>query len=171
MIVIALFGVDHYLNQRKINDLLVQNKALDQNLKMSLQITPSRQIIYKTRTLTGEVKTVIKYLPPEGSAEVTQDADSGETNLKIEHYGWTFRPLLSGMADNDGLSGGIGARFYFYDRWGAGGLLKLSENIKDIKPKIFIDRRIDDFVPFLYNTSVGLQGGIDTLGITVNAYF
>lgn len=166
----ALFAFNSFLKDRAINTLTEQNTTLQNDLKAQITITPKRQIIYKTRTITGEVKTIIKYLPVEGSATINQNADTGEIDLKAKNHGWTFRPLASGMIDNKGLSGGIGARLYFYDRWGAGGIVSLSNNINEVKPKIFVDRRVDDFVPFLYNTSVGLQGGIDTLGIAVNAY-
>lgn len=153
-----------------INALSAQNATLQNDLRAQITFTPKRQIIYKTRTVAGEVKTIIKYLPAEGSATINQNADTGEIDLKAKNHGWTFRPLASGMIDNKGLSGGIGARLYFYDRWGAGGIVSLSNNINEVKPKIFVDRRVDDFVPFLYNTSVGLQGGLGTIGIAVNAY-
>ena len=159
-----------FLKDKAIDSLTIQNNTLQADLRAQITFQPKGKIVYKTRTLAGEVKTIIKYLPQEGSATVSQNADTGEIDLKVKNHGWTFRPLASGMIDNKGLSGGIGARLYFYERWGAGGIVSLSNNINEVKPKIFVDRRVDDFVPFLYNTSVGLQGGIDTLGIAVNAY-
>ena len=159
-----------FLKDKAIDSLTIQNNTLQSDLRAQITFQPKGKIVYKTRTLAGEVKTIIKYLPQEGSATVSQNADTGEIDLKVKNYGFTLRPLIAGMADNEGLSGGLGARVFFYNRYGAGGIIAISDKASEIKPKIFIDRRIDDLVPFLYNTSVGLQGGIDSIGITVNAY-
>ena len=170
IIVVVLFGVDHYLNQRKINDLLVQNKALDQSLKMSFEITPSRQIIYKTRTIKGEVKTVIKYLPPEGSAEVTQSSDGENTELHINARGFVFEPALVGLIAREPQIG-AGARLVYWDRYGAGAGLGLSNEVSKLSPFIYADRRIDDFIPFLHNSALGIAATYQDNKVTAAAVF
>ena len=87
----ALFAFNNFLKEKAINSLTEQNTTLAADLKAQITFTPKRQIIYKTRTQAGEVKTVVKYLPPEGTAEIKQSSDGGNIELSVNALGLTFR--------------------------------------------------------------------------------
>lgn len=160
-----------YLKDNAINSLTAQNTTLAADLKTQITFTPKRQIIYKTRTVAGEVKTIIKYVPQEGSAEITQSTDGNNTELRVNALGWTFRPALVGLIGKEPQIG-LGARLFYWNRYGAGAGLGFSR--ENISPFIFADRRIDDFIPFFYNSSLGAGAAYQNQSFsfiaTFNAY-
>lgn len=167
----ALFSFNNYLKERAINSLTERNTTLAADLKAQITFAPKGKIIYKTRTVQGEVKTVIKYLPPEGSAEITQSTDGENTELRVNALGWTFRPALVGLIGKEPQIG-LGARLFYWNRYGAGAGLGFSR--ENISPFIFADRRIDDLIPFLYNSSLGAGAAYQNKSFsfiaTFNAY-
>lgn len=116
------------------------------------------------RQADGTVKTEVKYLPPEGKAEVVQPT-VGTTEISVKRAGFTFRPAVQGLVGKD-LKGGLGARLAYFDRYGAGVGLDT-----DLEGYLFVDRRLDDLTGLLKNTTVGLYGGRWRLGVLVGVYF
>lgn len=162
----------NYLKSNEINRLTALNTSMDKDLKARITISGPK-VIYQTRTLAGEVKTVVKYLPPEGSADISQNV-SGDVSVKVKRAGLTFRPALFGLVGREAQPG-IGARLAYFGRYGAGAGIGLSNNIEDLQPFVFVDRRIDDLVPFTHNTTFGIFGGYQhhaaTVGGMVAVYF
>lgn len=154
----ALFAFNNYLKEKAINSLTEQNTTLSADLKAQITFTPKRQIIYKTRTVAGEVKTIIKYVPQEGSAIITQSTDGEKLELRVNALGLTFRPALLGLIGQKPQIG-IGARLFYWQRYGAGVGFGFSR--ENISPLVFADRRVDDLVPFMYNSALGLGFGYD----------
>lgn len=144
---------NNFLKGETINALTEQNKNLQADLKAQITITAKRQIIYKTRTKEGEVKTVIKYLPAEGSATINQNVESGEISLSVKNKGLTARLSLIGLIDKEPAAG-IGLRALYWGRYGIGGGAAFKES--SIFPLVYFDRYIDDFIPFAHNTSLGI---------------
>lgn len=162
----ALFAFNSFLKDRAINTLTEQNTTLQNDLKAQITITPKRQIIYKTRTLAGEVKTVIKYLPPEGSATINQNSDTGDISLKVTNKGLSLRLAAIGIIDKQPALG-FGARLLYWGRYGVGAGLAFPEN--RILPLAFADRYVDDFIPFAHNTSIGITAVYDSNNISARA--
>lgn len=162
----------NYLKDSEIKRLTALNTSMDKDLKARITISGPK-VIYQTRTVTGEVKTVVKYLPPEGSADISQNV-SGDVSVKVKRAGFTFRPALFGLVGREAQPG-IGARLVYFGRYGAGAGIGLSNNIEDLQPFAFVDRRIDDLVPFTHNTTAGIFGGYQhqafTVGGMVAVYF
>ena len=150
----ALFAFNNFLKEKAINSLTEQNTTLAADLKAQITFTPKRQIIYKTRTQAGEVKTVVKYLPPESTAEIKQSSDGENIELSVNALGLTFRPALVGLLGQNAKIG-AGARLVYWQRYGAG--LGGAYSDQHIYPFAFLDRRIDDLVPFFQNTSLGVS--------------
>jgi hypothetical protein len=174
--------------QKEVDKLSADNGVLADNLKSQVIIEKER-IVYKTRvndprdkvprvngsriSETGKVKTEIKYLPPEGNAEINTDLN-GNTTISIRNKGLCFEPCVSAVTTVEGVKAGLGARLAYWGRYGFGvGVNYLlddngSNNI--FKPQVVIDKRISDVVPFIRNTTVGIvyDGNI---GASISIYF
>lgn len=155
--VIAFLIFNNGLKEQTINNLTAQNTTLAKDLKASISIS-GRKIIYKTRTIAGEVKTVIKYLPPEGSATINQSADSGEIDLRVKSRGLTFKPALATLIGPTPQIG-VEARLAYWNRYGAGLGAGFNNEIKDTSIYAMADRRIDDLLPWFDSPAIGLWGG------------
>ena len=116
------------------------------------------------RQADGTVTTQVKYVPPEGRAEVVQPTE-GPAEITIKRAGFTFSPAVQGLIGQE-LKAGLGARLVYFDRYGAG--LGLDT---DLEGYLFVDRRLDDLTGLLKNTTVGLYGGRGRLGVFVGMYF
>jgi hypothetical protein len=157
---IAYFAVSNYLNVNKIDKLTIENATLSEDLKSKTTIYKDK-VIYQTR-IKEKVVTQIKYLPPEGQATITVD-NNNQTTLTVKEKGFCIYPAFQGIASKT-LQIGLGVRLAYWDRYGLG--LGLSN---EIKPYLYIDRRISDFIPFCQNTSVGISydGGV---GLIVSVF-
>ena len=157
---IAYFAVSNYLNVNKIDKLTIENATLSEDLKSKTTIYKDK-IIYQTR-IKEKVVTHIKYLPPEGQATITVD-NNNQTILTVKEKGFCIYPAIQGIASKT-LQIGLGVRLAYWNRYGLG--LGLSN---EIKPYLYIDRRISDFIPFFQNTSVGISydGGV---GLIVSVF-
>ena len=168
---LGLFAFNNYLKERAINSLTAQNTTLEKDLKAQITFAPKGKVIYKTRTVQGEVKVTVKYLPPEGNVTISQPTDGGNIEMRVNALGLTFRPALLGLLGKEAQIG-LGARLFYWDRYGAG--LGLGFSRENITPLIFCDRRIDDLVPFFYNSALGAGLGYQNNGISFlvsfNAY-
>lgn len=148
---------------RQIDKLAAQSGTLpdSQNARV---VVKDNKLTATVRQADGGVKTEVKYLPPEGRAEVVQPTE-GPTEISVKRAGFTFRPAVQGLMGQE-LKGGLGARLVYFNRYGAG--LGLDT---DLEGYLFVDRRLDDLTGLLKNTTVGLYGGRGRLGILVGVYF
>ena len=148
---------------RQIDKLSAQSGTLSDS-QAALVVVKDNKLTSTVRQLDGTVKTEVKYVPPEGRAEVLQPT-SGTTEISVKRVGFTFRPAVQGLLGKE-LKAGLGARLAYFDRYGAGVGLD-----SDLAGYLFVDRRLDDLTGMLKNTTVGLYGGRGRLGILVGVYF
>lgn len=159
--VIGYLGFCNYLNTKKIDKLTIENSKLADDLKMKTVIYKDK-VVFQVRE-KEKIKTVIKYLPPESSAIITTDLNN-QSSLVIKNKGFTFKPSASFISTSE-LLGGLSCRFLFWDRYGLGIGLN-----SQIRPYIYADRRISDFVPFAENTAIGVCYD-GSFGLIVSLFF
>ena len=148
---------------RKIDELAAQTGTLPESQAAHVMVRDNK-LTATMRQPDGSVKTEVKYVPPEGRAEVVQPTE-GPAEITIKRAGFTFRPAVQGLIGQE-LKGGLGARLVYFDRYGAG--LGLDT---DLEEYLFVDRRLDDLTGLLKNTTVGLYGGRTRIGLLVGVYF
>lgn len=148
---------------RQVDKLAAQSGTLADSQAARI-VVKDNKMTATVRQPDGTVKTDVKYVPPEGSAEVVQPTD-GATEISVKRAGFTFRPAVHGLVDKE-LKAGLGARLAYFDRYGAGIGLDT-----DLEGYLFVDRRLDDLTGLLKNTTVGLYGGRGRLGVLVGVYF
>lgn len=148
---------------RQIDKLAAQSGTLTESQAARVEIKDNK-LTATMRQPDGTVKTEVKYVPPEGRAEVLQPT-AGTTEISVKHAGFTFRPAVYGLVDKK-IKAGLGARLAYFDRYGAGVGLDT-----DLEGYLFVDRRLDDLTGLLKNTTVGLYGGRGRLGVIVGVYF
>lgn len=148
---------------RQIDKLSAQSGTLSDS-QAALVVVKDNKLTATVRQADGSVKTEVKYVPPEGRAEVVQPTE-GPTEISVKRAGLTFRPAVQGLVGKE-LKAGIGVRLVYFDRYGAGVGLD-----NDLEGYLFVDRRLDDLTGLLKNTTVGLYGGRRRLGILVGVYF
>lgn len=146
--IIGYLGFCNYLNTKKIDKLTIENSKLADDLKMKTVIYKDK-IVFQTR-YKDKVITKIEYLPPESHTTITTD-NQDQTTLNIQQKGFCLFPAINGIASST-LQIGFGARLFFWDRYGLG--VGISN---ELKPYLYIDRRISDFIPFMQNTAVGVS--------------
>ena len=159
--IIGYLGFMNYLNNKKIDKLTIENSKLADDLKMKTVIYKDK-VVFQIRE-NEKIKTVIKYLPPESSATITTNTD-GQSSLTIQNKGFTFKPSASFISNSE-LLGGLSCRFLFWDRYGLG----IGLNSK-IRPYVYADRRISDFVPFAENIAIGVCYD-GSLGVIISLFF
>ena len=159
--VIGYLGFMNYLNTKKIDKLTIENSKLADDLKMKTVIYKDK-VVFQVRE-NEKIKTVIKYLPPESSATITTNTD-GQSSLIIKNKGFTFKPSASFISTSE-LLGGLSCRLLFWDRYGLG----IGLNSK-IRPYVYADRRISDFVPFAENTAIGVCYD-GSFGLIISLFF
>lgn len=156
-----IFSLKYNSLLKQRDNLILTNSKLEEGLVNKVKITKT-QIVVQTK-YKDKIITVIKYLPPEGNATIAT-TDLGETLVKIKNKGLTLTPSASFLMNKD-FYAGLSLRLFFWNRYGGGiGFSSI------LKPYGFLDRRIDDFVPFMQNTSVGIfyDGSI---GLQLSVYF
>ena len=146
--IIGYLGFCNYLNTTKIDKLTIENSKLAEDLKMKTVIYKDK-IVFQTR-YKDKVITKIEYLPPESHTIITTD-NQDQTTLNIQTKGFCLFPAINSIASNT-FQFGFGARLFFWDRYGLG--VGISN---ELKPYLYIDRRISDFIPFCQNTAVGVS--------------
>ena len=148
---------------RQVDKLAAQSGTLPES-QSALVVVKDNRLTATMRQPDGSVKTEVKYLPPEGRAEMVQPT-AGTTEISVKRAGFTFRPAVQGLIGKE-LKAGLGARLAYFDRYGAGVGLDT-----DLEGYLFVDRRLDDLTGLLKNTTVGLYGGRGRLGLLVGVYF
>ena len=163
LLVIAGLLFSNWWRGRQIDKLTEQSGTLPDS-QAARVVVKDNKLTATVRQADGTVKTEVKYLPPEGKAEVVQPTE-GPAEITVKQAGFTFRPAVQGLIGQE-LKGGLGARLVYFNRYGAG--LGLDT---DLEGYLFVDRRLDDLTGLLKNTTVGLYGGRGRLGILVGVYF
>lgn len=159
--IIGYLGFCNYLNTKKIDKLTIENSKLADDLKMKTVVYKDK-VVFQVRE-NEKIKTVIKYLPPESSATITTDINN-QSALIIKNKGFTFKPSASFILNSE-LLGGLSCRFLFWDRYGLG----IGLNSK-IRPYVYADRRISDFIPFAENTAIGVCYN-GSFGLIISLFF
>ena len=163
LLVIAGLLFSNWYKARQIDKLSAQSGTLTES-QAARVVVKDNKLTATVRHTDGSVKTEVKYVPPEGKAEVVQPTD-GTTEISVKRAGFTFRPAVQGLVGKE-LKAGLGARLAYFDRYGAGVGLD-----SDLEGYLFVDRRLDDLTGLLKNTTVGLYGGRGRLGVLVGVYF
>ncbi len=163
LLVIAGLLFSNWWRGRQIDKLAEQSGTLPYS-QAARVVVKDNKLTATVRQADGTVKTQVKYVPPEGRAEVVQPTE-GPAEITVKRAGFTFRPAVQGLIGQE-LKGGLGARLVYFDRYGAG--LSLDT---DLEGYVFVDRRLDDLTGLLKNTTVGLYGGRGRLGVLVGVYF
>ena len=108
---------------------------------LDAQVTISENLIQELRRAKdGKVKTITRFLPPEGKTRV-EIPKSGKPRVVVDSSGFTFRPGLSVYYFN-GLKAGMSTKVFFWGRYGAVG------NIERGGVAVGVSRYVDDLVPF-----------------------
>ena len=163
LLVIAGLLFSNWHKGRQIDKLAAQTGTLPDSQSARV-VVKDNKLTATVRQADGSVKTDVKYVPPEGRAEVLHPTD-GATEISVKRAGFTFRPAVQGLVGKE-LKAGLGARLVYFNRYGAG--LGLDT---DLEGYLFVDRRLDDLTGLLKNTTVGLYGGRGRLGVFVGVYF
>ncbi len=163
LLLLAGLLFSNWYRGRKIDELAAQTGTLSDS-QAALVVVKDNKLTATVRQADGSVKTEVKYLPPEGRAEVVQPTD-GATEISVKRAGFTFRPAVQGLLGEE-LKAGLGARLVYFDRYGAGVGLDT-----DLEGYLFVDRRLDDLTGLLKNTTVGLYGGRSRIGLLFGVYF
>ena len=163
LLVIAGLLFSNWWRGRQIDKLAAQSGTLPDSQSARV-VVKDNKLTATVRQADGTVKTQVKYVPPEGRAEVVQPTE-GPAEITVKRAGFTFRPAVQGLIGQE-LKGGLGARLAYFDRYGAG--VGLDTNLEGY---LFVDRRLDDLTGLLKNTTVGLYGGRKRMGLMVGVYF
>ena len=162
LLVIAGLLFSNWWRGRQIDKLAEQSGTLPDSQSARV-VVKDNKLTATVRQADGSVKTEVKYLPPEGRAEVVQPTE-GAAEITVKRAGFTFRPAVQGLVGKE-LKGGLGARLVYFDRYGAG--LGLDT---DLEGYVFVDRRLDDLIGLLKNTTVGLYSGRKRMGLMIGVY-
>lgn len=163
LLLLAGLLFSNWYRVRQIDKLAAQTGTLPDNQNARV-VVKDNKLTATVRQSDGSVKMEVKYLPPEGKAEVVQPTN-GPAEISVKRAGLTFRPAVQGLVGKE-LKAGLGARLVYFDRYGAGVGLDT-----DLEGYLFVDRRLDDLTDLLKNTTVGLYGGRGRLGLLVGVYF
>ena len=163
LFLIATIGIYNILlNNAKnvVEDVTLEKEVLEKNLQNIIKVKSTE---VKVVTREGDkVITKVEYLPPEGQIKISTDLDNNQ-HIELIDRGWTFGPNI-GISYSDKMSFMIGARLFYWNRYGGG----LAINSKGLS--VYLDRRIDDFFNFLPNSSIGVFIGKQELGIKLSAF-
>lgn len=160
IIVCAVYTVSLKNTQTKYNNVVLEKEILDKKLKNIIQIKSNEiTMVYRDKEV---VRTEIKYLPPEGSFKITTDANDKQ-QITIIDRGWTFGPNI-GLTVSDKISPTLGVKFFYWNRFGTG------VGINSTGLNAYIDRRIDDVINFLPNSSAGIFLGTKELGLRFSSF-
>lgn len=163
-------------------DLMIEKAKLEKELQSKIAVSEGKvKIIY--RDATGEAKKLNVDIPPEGKVTIvtlssgTLPSSNIIDNITTEKYsientsqvvivkimGFTFKPQFS-IYISENIKMNLNFRVFYYKRFG----LSIGAYPNQA---ISIDRRIDDLIPFLRNTTLGiytsLQGG---MGVNLSVF-
>ena len=163
LLLLAGLLFSNWYRGRQIDKLAAQSGTLPDHQNARV-VVKDNKLTATVRQTDGSVTTEVKYVPPEGKAEVVQPTE-GPAEISVKRAGLTFRPAVQGLVGKE-LKAGVGARLVYFDRYGAGVGLDT-----ELEGYLFVDRRLDDLTGLLKNTTVGLYAGRGRLGLLVGVYF
>lgn len=145
--------------------------TLPEQVAQRIEITPGQ---IKTYTREQDmVKVTEKYHPPEGKITIESDL-SGVVSVKADNHALTLKPHVIASFDEN-LAIGVGARIFYWDRFGLGPgvLFKNEPEGTKIQPYIMADMRLAGIIKWMENSSVGVyyNFGQNSLGFAVGVYF
>jgi len=146
--VVGYFAINNFILTRENDKYKKEIVILKENEKQKTVIYRDK-IIHQVK-YQDKIITKIEYLPPESHTTITTN-NQDQTTLDIQKKGFCLFPAINGIASNT-FQFGFGARLFYYDRYGLG--VGISN---ELKPYLYIDRRISDFIPFCQNTAVGVS--------------
>jgi hypothetical protein len=157
------FAFNLTLKNRQIISLKAQSATLEEDIKRQISFT-GRQITHRYRR-QDKVLAQTHYLPPEGAARIKQD-NAGAITLYIKNKGLTFKPFAGVFVNAQGAAGGLaGARLFYYNRLGLGAAWAQKDG-----PALYLDRRLDDLLPFTQNTALFFFTAKNARGIGLSVY-
>jgi hypothetical protein len=177
--------------QKQLNE--VKNNELALNSQVKALVEVKKDTVSVKYQEDNKVKTVTKYVPPEGKTTVitssgtviapnkidqlvndyivvTDTVTGTTTQVIVKEVGFCFKPAVSVLFSKDKINFGLESRLIYVYRYGMG------IGVTPESGYIFIDRRISDLVPFMQNTLVGLYGertfnNVNRIGIKVTIGF
>ena len=163
--VVLIFGLLYFA----INNFILtrENDKYKKDIVILQENEKQKTVIYRDKIIhqvryQDKIITKIEYLPPESHTTITTD-NQDQTTLNIQTKGFCLFPAINGIASNTSQIG-FGARLFFWDRYGLG--VGISN---ELKPYLYIDRRISDFIPFCHNTAVGISYNGD-IGLIISIF-
>ena len=163
LLLLAGLLFSNWYKGRQIDKLAAQSGMLADSQAARVEIKGNK-LTATVRQADGSVKTEVKYVPPEGKAEVAQPIE-GPAEISVKRAGFTFRPAVQGLVGKESKAG-LGVRVAYFNRYGAGVGLDT-----DLDIYLFADRRLDDVAGFLKNTSAGVYGARGKAGLMIGVYF
>lgn len=145
---------------------LSAQEVLDSDLKRTLTLK-NRVLTYKARKdglckenspapQNAPLEKEVYYIPPEGSLTYREFLDGG-SKIKVKNYGFTLRFYAGAVyAARSGFAPAVGARLFYFGRWGAGAAYSLKDGFL-----LSAQRRLDD-IAFLHNTAVFIGANKNT---------
>lgn len=172
-IIIFALSISNKAKDTQLDDYLIETGTLPESVQAAVKIEGTKLIVQNKVTVSGpattarepaKVKTEIKYIPPEGKATVEID-NAGKATVKAQTKGFCCNLAISATIGQEGFKFGIQSRLFYINRYGLG----CGFNSK-IRPYAFIDRRVDDFVPFVKDTTIGINYD-GSVGISLSIFF
>jgi len=158
---LTFFIVQNKLNKDKLDTLMLENRTLSDQLQASISINNGKvTILYRDRE---KIKYVDRYLPPEGDGTINIGTD-GTIEVNVKDKGFTFLPQL-GLGVASSVHPQVAARLAYWNRYGLG--LGLSSD----GVNLFFDRRVDDFIPFMNNSTIGVYIDRNNTGLKLSTFF
>lgn len=172
LIIAAVFIAALLFQVKRLNTVIEQkdlkigelNEKLNFHAVQKIDALIVNKRVVDSKTGEEKIESKVQYVPPESKVEIKTDRE-GNTEVSFTKGSFCFEPALTGMATLQGFRFAISSRLFYYDKYGAGVGLNT-----DLKPFVFVDRRIRDFVPFMKNTSVGISYSGDGIGVNINVF-
>lgn len=135
-VLLLLLGVLLFQNflLRRSNDKVIKDSGvLPNNVKQEITVKKDKVTIKKkveNNAGSVEVKTDIKYIPPEGELKITTK-DDGTTDYELTNKGFTFTPGIVIIPSKESDIG-VNVRLLYYKRLGAGigGVISIEDSPK-----------------------------------------
>jgi hypothetical protein len=151
VIVILFFMISYKLKDNEVNRLTEENGKLSDDLKAKVKVETKTNTVYVTTRVAGKVVTKIIKVPRGGEVTTVID-NNGNSTTNVPSVVFPFMPNMS-VQIGDETQPALGIRYISVGRYGS------SINAGTKGANISIDRSIEDFVPFLPNTDVGVFYG------------
>lgn len=170
LLLLVLF-IQNLLLKKSNNNLIKDSGKLPDGVKQEIVVKKDKVTIkekIKDSTGTTEIKTDIKYIPPEGDLTISI-MDDGTTQYVLNNKGFTFTPGIIVIPSNK-TDVGVNIRLVYWNRFGAGmgGVISIEDS-----PKAGLVGVIDYRVYNNFAIGIAYKEGIDNrrFGASVAYYF